>query len=101
MYVLGTLRAYTHWLSEYYSAMMLEPDYSQSQLLQFIVAIAEACEPVLSPGVCSVYVSVCVSVVAGEAAHPVVTSMGTWGNKFPTVLVSLSSVGVVVELWVP
>lgn len=58
--MLGTLRAYTHWLSEYYSAMMLEPHYSQSQLLQLIVAIAEACEPVLSPGVCVLSVCVCV-----------------------------------------
>ena len=36
----------------------------------------------------------------GEAAHPAVTSMGTWcklGKQIP-VLVSLSGVGVVVEL---
>ena len=35
-------------------------------------------------------------VLSGEAAHPAVTS-----SKFPTVLVLLSSVGVVVELQVP
>ena len=70
MYVLGTLRAYTHWLSEYYSAMMLEPHHSQSQLLQFVVAIAEACEPVLSPGVCTcLCVCVCVSVYVGQVVR--------------------------------
>ena len=31
----------------------------------------------------------------GEAAHSAITSMGTWGSKFPTVL---SGVGVVVEV---
>ena len=39
-------------------------------------------------------------VSTGEAAHPAVTSMGTWcklGKQMP-VLVSLSGVGVVVEL---
>ena len=40
---------------------------------------------------------------SGEAAHPAVTSMGTWcelGKQKSTVLVSYSSVEVVVELLV-
>jgi len=37
-------------------------------------------------------------VSTGEAAHPAVTSMGTWGSKCPTDLVSLSGVGVIGEL---
>ena len=36
-----------------------------------------------------------------EAAHPDVTSVGTWGSKFPTVLILLSGVEVVVEVLVP
>ena len=38
--------------------------------------------------------------VSWEATHPAVTLMGTWGSKSPTVLVSLSGVGVIMELLV-